>query len=367
MISYLGSKIEFNKIDFYFKICNNNKKKKIIFYKNLNPIISIISPIYNREKYLYRFIKSIQNQKFYNIELILVDDNSFDNSVKNIELYKRDDKRIILIKNKRNKGTLISRNLGILFSKGKYIIIPDPDDIISKNILNFCYKLAEKYQYEMIRFYGYIGNGKLTYNHFYKNHDKKPIYQPKLRTYLYYGNDELQRIDGMIHNKFIKKEVFIKALNILNYFYLNKHMIFLEDVLITHILYIAANSFYFLKKVGYFYIKNSKSITQNIIYKLKIRAFFIQLKLVYEYYKNTKYERDIINVIFNIFKNDIYYFFLQDNNMHFFINNKYKYNDSLIIYYDIIKKYLRCEFITDENRKILYKFKKHLKKILDLK
>ena len=53
----------------------------------------------------------------------MVDDNSLDNSVKIIEKYKKEDERLILIKNKNNKGTFIARNIGILFSKGKYILI----------------------------------------------------------------------------------------------------------------------------------------------------------------------------------------------------------------------------------------------------
>ena len=67
----------------------------------------------------------------------MIDDCSEDNSVKVIEEYQRKDERIILIKNKRNKGTLISRNLGALNSRGEYLIFPNPDDIISKNIIIF--------------------------------------------------------------------------------------------------------------------------------------------------------------------------------------------------------------------------------------
>ena len=135
-------------------------------------------------------------------------------------------------------------------------------------------------------------------------------------------------------------------------------MIYQEDLLINHIIYMTANSFYCLKEIGYYYIRNNKSITKNIIFKLKIKSFFINLKLVFEYYKNIKYERDIINVIFNIIKNDND-FNIKNNYMNF--KNIYHYNDSLIIYNDIINKYLNCEYITDENKKILFNFKNYLK------
>ena len=87
--------------------------------KNEIPKISIISPIYNRGKYILRFLRSIQNQYFDNIEIIFVDDFSSDNSVELIKNYQFEDERIILIEHNKNKGTLISRNDGALISKGE--------------------------------------------------------------------------------------------------------------------------------------------------------------------------------------------------------------------------------------------------------
>jgi len=107
--------IDSNIIENYFKICNKeillNKK---IFKKSDNPKISIICPNFNRGKYILRLLRSIQNQFYDDIEIIFVDDYSKDNSTKFIEEYQKKDKRIILIKNKKNKGTLISRNEGII-------------------------------------------------------------------------------------------------------------------------------------------------------------------------------------------------------------------------------------------------------------
>ena len=242
---YLVEEIEFKKIEYYLTICNEKKQKKKIFDKYTKPIISIISPIFNREKYISRFIKSIQNQNFNNIELILVDDNSKDNSVKTIENFEKEDERIILVKNKKNKGTLISRNLGVLYSKGKYLIIPDPDDIISKNILYICFKYAMKYNFEIIRFNTYNGNGRIVFGNLYNQLEKKLIYQPILKSYLFYGKGELTIIDNIIHNKFIRRDAYIRTLNILNNFYLNMYMIYSEDVLMNFALYLTAKSFFF--------------------------------------------------------------------------------------------------------------------------
>ena len=119
IISQLNTQIEFYKIEKYLKICN--KKKKFKEFKKIDsPKISIISPIYNSEKFLLRFLKSIQSQNFNDLEIILVDDCSIDNSIELIKQYQKMDQRILLIKNKKNKGTFMSRNLGALYSKGQY-------------------------------------------------------------------------------------------------------------------------------------------------------------------------------------------------------------------------------------------------------
>ena len=71
---------ECNKIEDYLKLCNNKLIKLKHSKKHNNPKISIISPVRNRGQYILRFIKSIQNQKFKEIEIILIDDNSIDNT-----------------------------------------------------------------------------------------------------------------------------------------------------------------------------------------------------------------------------------------------------------------------------------------------
>jgi hypothetical protein len=130
---YMKKRNEIKNIETYLKFCKSQKIKFIKYQKRNNPKISIISPVHNRQKYLSRFIKSVQNQNFKNIELILVDDNSLDNGSNIIKKYENKDKRIIVIKNKKNRGTFFSRNIGVLHSRGQYEILPDPDYIISQD------------------------------------------------------------------------------------------------------------------------------------------------------------------------------------------------------------------------------------------
>ena len=151
--------------------------------------------------------------------------------------------------------------------------------VLSKNILDICFKYAEKYNFDMIRFNMYIGNKKLNLEKMIKNLQNKAIYQPELSTLTFYGNNELSLIDFTICNKFIKREVFIKALNSLNNFYLKIYITYSEDTIINFILYRISKSFIFLNKIGYYYIKNNLSITNNLFKKSKIKIQFIFILL----------------------------------------------------------------------------------------
>ena len=104
-----------------------------------NPLISIVVPIYNVEKYLTKCLESILNQTYKNIEIILVNDGSTDNSKKICEEYIKKDSRIILI-NKKNGGLSDARNKGIDKSTGEYITFIDSDDYIELDYIMSLYK-----------------------------------------------------------------------------------------------------------------------------------------------------------------------------------------------------------------------------------
>lgn len=98
------------------------------------PKISIFLPIYNKGKYLKRSIESIQIQTLKDIEIILVNDCSTDNSLEILKEIAKNDSRAKIVNNNRNHGLLYSRAMGILKSKGEYLINLDPDDELNKPI-----------------------------------------------------------------------------------------------------------------------------------------------------------------------------------------------------------------------------------------
>ncbi len=102
-------------------------------------LISIIVPVYNVEKYLDKCIESIVNQTYDNLEIILVDDGSTDNSGQMCEDWARKDNRIKVI-HKKNGGLSDARNVGIENASGAYIGMVDSDDIIAATMFEDLYK-----------------------------------------------------------------------------------------------------------------------------------------------------------------------------------------------------------------------------------
>ena len=100
-------------------------------------LVSIVVPVYNQEKYLHRAIEALMKQTYSNIEIILVDDGSTDDSNEIMHNYLMKDKRIRLLK-KENGGLVDATIFGIQTCKGKFICFMDPDDYIGKHyIANF--------------------------------------------------------------------------------------------------------------------------------------------------------------------------------------------------------------------------------------
>jgi glycosyltransferase involved in cell wall biosynthesis len=235
-----------------------------------------------------RFIRSIQNQIFNDIEIILVDDCSKDNSINIIENLQKEDERIILIKHNKNKGTLISRNDGILKSKGEYLIIPDPDDILSNDILEKAYNFVKENNYNLVRFNAYEGKKKIFMNRKVKDLFNISINQPELSYFIFYGKSKFTQIDYVLWNKIIERETYIRAINSIKEYFLNQYMILYEDGLINYMLYKKANSFYFWDYIGYYYIINKNSIMNN--YKNKIGTIlnndFKYLLFIFKYTNN---------------------------------------------------------------------------------
>lgn len=108
-----------------------------------NVLVSIIVPIYNVEKYLKKCLESLINQSFKQIEIILVNDGSTDQSAEICNQYTKNHSFIKTI-HKKNGGLSSARNAGIEISQGKYIMFIDPDDYIESNTVSILYHACEE-------------------------------------------------------------------------------------------------------------------------------------------------------------------------------------------------------------------------------
>lgn len=116
----------------------------------MRPMVSIVVPVYNVEKYLEKCMQSLCEQTLDNIEIVCVNDGSTDSSREIIESYCQKDDRIKII-NKTNTGYGNSMNIGINQAKGKYIAIVESDDFIETDMMERLYEIAEIYTLDIVK------------------------------------------------------------------------------------------------------------------------------------------------------------------------------------------------------------------------
>ncbi len=222
-----------------------------------NPLISVVVPIYNAEKYLPNCLDSIINQTYQNLEIILVDDGSTDNSCQIAKSYAKKDSRIKLI-HQKNQGLSSARNTGIAKSTGKYITFIDSDDEISHDMLEKLLNSLQK------------NNADISVCSF------KEIYP----------NDKIVHFNKVFSTKTYTTEQALKAMLEEQGFMLSATMKLFpktyfkniqfpvgklhEDVGTTYKLIMKASQIVFIPEELYFYYHHDKSITSQKFNKQKL-------------------------------------------------------------------------------------------------
>lgn len=110
----------------------------------INPLISVIVPVYRVEEYLHRCIESILSQTYSNLEIILIDDGSPDSCGDICDYYEQKDSRIVVY-HKKNGGLSDARNYGVKRANGEYISFIDSDDFVSQDYYEYLFGLIAKY------------------------------------------------------------------------------------------------------------------------------------------------------------------------------------------------------------------------------
>jgi teichuronic acid biosynthesis glycosyltransferase TuaG len=136
---------------------------------NKDPLISVIVPLYNYEKYIPDCIRSILNQTYVNFEIIVSDDCSTDKSYATAKAFEKIDSRVKVIKLDKNSGYSRAKNEGIIISKGKYIVTLDADDMMTKKSLEKRLKAIVKHNVDFVYANAFLVKGKITLKECYKN------------------------------------------------------------------------------------------------------------------------------------------------------------------------------------------------------
>ena len=171
-----------------------------------NPMVSIIVPVYNGEKSIERCLRSIQNQSYTNIEVIVVNDGSTDHTEKVIKKYVEEDARFHYIK-KDNTGVSDSRNIGMASAKGEYFQFVDGDDWLVKRATEEFVRTAQLYDCDMVisDFYRVCGRKIMVKGHIDMGlviiRTKFAEYMMKAPANFYYG---------VLWNKFFKADIIRK-------------------------------------------------------------------------------------------------------------------------------------------------------------
>jgi len=228
------------------------------YKRSENPDITVVTTMRNQAHCIHKAIRSVQNQSLKNIEMIIVDDCSLDNSTETVEQFMKEDERIILLKHEdTNEGIMITRNEAIRRAKGKYITVLDADDtLLHKDILNYSLTVANMANLDVVEFYTalYSNNKFKGYYHF---HGYFPIvYQPELKTkFIVFKDDEKFRAIKCrtLWGKIVRNEIYNKALDNIPDKYLYDYILGFEDTMITVSLYQVAQSYYCLRQPGYYY------------------------------------------------------------------------------------------------------------------
>ena len=305
----------------YINDCNTlkryNNKTKV---KNHFPFISICISVYNSEKYIEKAILSIINQSFQNFEIIVVNDFSIDNTLYVLTKLQKEDNRIKIINHLKNEGTYHCRVEGALYSKGKYILYLDPDDmILNPNLFKILFKFSFNY-FDIIEYTvcHYIENNNKFFcpkehelNH-YHNYSKNIIYQPELSNILYFKprtEEYSSVICRTVWNKLYKKEVILKTINYIgNDYFQNKYIIVVEDTLLNIIIFNFAKNYTNINIDGYLYNIRESSISRLESKELLIKtsiSFFLYYQLFYRLIKEYDKDRNFLFYDFNIYGNNL--------------------------------------------------------------
>jgi len=235
---------------------------------------SIIIPVYNGEKYIKRCLDSLKNQTYKNIEIIVIDDGSTDNTKKIIAKVAIDDSRIKYYY-KENNGVSAARNFGIEKASGDYITFVDADDYISEDYCEYAHKTLVDNNLDVI-----------VMNYYYTYDNKRTIGIKEFDSNSFVSSlFSSDGIMGYVFNKFYKKNI-IKSVRF------DESIKIYEDLLFNVYLSNSVKRFTIVEAPLYYYIQNPNSVMHTKFSKDKTR--FEAYKKIISFMIEKKYTNNMI-------------------------------------------------------------------------
>ena len=227
--------------------------------KTIRPRVSLILPVFNKEKYISHAIESCINQSYKNIEIILVDDKGSDRSIEIAQEYAQRDSRIKIVYNHSNLKTYHSRINGVKHASGEYIMFVDADDYLDLQACEACIEMFEKNK--NLSFVMFNFNAQKEFNAQYcddwhtipQELDKKVL---GLQEFLGFCTNREEGGWLNIVAKMIKKDLFLHGMQLL---YNDTPLMMGEDILETMELLFVSEYIGLLAKPMYFYRFNEVS------------------------------------------------------------------------------------------------------------
>lgn len=245
--------------------------------------VSIIIPCYNVEDCLERCLDSIINQVYKNLEIIIIDDASSDNTKNIIKKYAEKDNRIIPFYQSVNKGVSAARNIGLKAATGDYIMFVDSDDSITKEAIRRMVDIKEKYNADFIDNYHILyytkPNGKLV-KFTEKKVPKNILVMGSLKE-----NQKILNMATYMTGKLVKKSLF-------DGLKFDENLKCYEDMVLEHQIKTRVENYIFMNRVIYIYYQRPNSLVNTLG---RNHLCFIdasrQVKEIYENYdENIKIE-----------------------------------------------------------------------------
>ena len=187
--------------------------------------ISVIVPVYNKEKYLQNCLNTILAQTFEKFEVLLIDDGSTDDSLRICEGYAKKDSRVRVV-HKQNGGVSSARNLGIESAKGAYLTFCDADDELMPTALSDLYSAAQKYEADFV--VGGIENISVDR----RRNEKRIRSQLERKTILLESKDAASFCEIWENNDMLSSctKLFSRDFLLKNNLHYNENLVVLEDL-----------------------------------------------------------------------------------------------------------------------------------------